>query len=94
MPTSPPEPPGPIRTCVGCRRRRPQADLVRVVADGDGSVAIGRTLPGRGAWLCRASTSCLDLAIRRHGLARSLRTSVSATAAAELRSVLGAHPGP
>ncbi len=39
---------GPIRTCVGCRRRRSPEALVRVVADGAGGVAIGRTLAREG----------------------------------------------
>ncbi|MCB1037954.1 MAG: YlxR family protein [Acidimicrobiales bacterium] len=84
---------GPVRTCVGCRQRHDQADLVRITRSDEGSLLVGRTLPGRGAWLCRASASCLDLAVRRNGFARSLRAPVSATALAELRSALDAGQG-
>ncbi|MGA1747655.1 MAG: YlxR family protein [Ilumatobacteraceae bacterium] len=41
---------GPHRTCVGCRRSRPQAELIRCVHSGSPSVS--RTAPGRGAWVC------------------------------------------
>ena len=55
------------------------------VAAVDGGLAAGRTLPGRGAWLCRGSPACVDAAVRRGGLARALRTAVSAEAAEALR---------
>ncbi|CAN5432514.1 hypothetical protein BH10ACT3_BH10ACT3_13890 [soil metagenome] len=37
----------------------------------DQGPAIGRTLPGRGAWLCPGGT-CVSLAIQRGTLSRSL----------------------
>ena len=40
----------------------------------------GRTLPGRGAWLCAGSPSCLHRAARRGALSRALRAPVSAEA--------------
>ena len=49
-------------------------ELVRVVAGPDGSLAVGRTLPGRGAWLCAGSASCLEAATRRKAFDRALRT--------------------
>ena len=53
----------PIRTCIGCRRTGAADGLVRVVRDDGGrSLAVGRTLPGRGAWLCRGSPGCVDQA--------------------------------
>ena len=78
----------PERTCVGCRRRRPTAELVRVVRRDDGSLAVGRTLPGRGAWLCAGATDCLDEAIRRSAFARAFRAKVAAGEAESLRSRL------
>jgi hypothetical protein len=42
-------PPGPVRTCVGCRGRAAKTDLLRVVADG------GRLVPDPPA-------ACLDAA--------------------------------
>ena len=66
----------PIRTCAGCRRRRPRPELVRLVAGTAGAVIldISARAPGRGAYLCRDSgMACLRLAQRRRSLSRSLR---------------------
>jgi predicted RNA-binding protein YlxR (DUF448 family) len=60
---------------------------VRVVAV-DGGLARGRALPGRGAWLCRDSPTCIDAAVRRGGLARALRTAVGPEAVEALRGRL------
>ena len=79
---------GPIRTCVGCRRRRSPEALVRVVADGAGGVAIGRTLPGRGAWLCADDLGCIDRAARKDSLGRALRHSLGPDAYARLRTLV------
>jgi predicted RNA-binding protein YlxR (DUF448 family) len=65
---------GPIRTCIGCRARRPQAELVRCVLDADGTARLDRHGPGRGAWLCGAG--CLGPAIRRRAFERAWRTQV------------------
>ena len=66
-------PPGPVRTCVGCRGRAAKTDLLRVVADGDRLVPdpAGR-LPGRGASVHR-DPRCLDLAEKRRAFPRALR---------------------
>ena len=71
-------PDGPVRTCVGCRKRELAVELLRVVAVGDGNgdcavtVDAARTLPGRGAWLHP------DQAVpRRSNSAASVRTSAA-----------------
>lgn len=71
-----PSPPGPLRTCVGCRRVVPAAELVRFVCRG-AVVAVdpSRTAPGRGAWL-HPDVACIGEARRRGGFARSLRRRV------------------
>ncbi|MBC7291856.1 MAG: YlxR family protein [Actinotalea sp.] len=68
---------GPVRTCVGCRRRDQQTDLLRVVrvAGDEGDLAVvdaHRSLPGRGAWV-HPDPQCLELAERRRAFARALR---------------------
>ncbi|MGH9215911.1 MAG: YlxR family protein [Acidimicrobiales bacterium] len=64
----------PIRTCVGCRRRRPQVELERFVRSPEGSIVEGRTLPGRGAWLCKDTlAACRERAERRGAFARAFR---------------------
>jgi uncharacterized protein len=75
-----------IRTCVGCRRRVPATDLLRVVAgpevrlDPAGS-PVRDVLPdpraraaGRGAWV-HPEPSCVALAERRRAFGRALRSS-------------------
>jgi hypothetical protein len=52
----------PRRRCVGCGRIAPKPELVRLVASGDARrrvAVIDRkgVLPGRGAYLCRATAS-------------------------------------
>ena len=64
----------PLRTCIGCRRRRPQRELLRCVLDGDGVVRIDRHAPGRGAWLC--GPGCLEPARRRRAFDRVWRAPV------------------
>jgi predicted RNA-binding protein YlxR (DUF448 family) len=63
-------------------------ELVRVVRTPDGALRIGRTLPGRGAWLCRASPECLEHAMRKNAFGRALRMPVSAAAVVELSKAL------
>ena len=67
---------GPERTCVGCRRRRPQSALVRCVCTDDGRPEISRTGSGRGAWLCRPPGDCFTLAVRRKAFERAWRRPV------------------
>ena len=65
--------PVPLRTCVGCRRKGPVTDLLRVVAR-DGAVVPDprRSLPGRGANL-HPRVACLEQAVRRKAFPRALR---------------------
>lgn len=63
---------GPLRTCVGCRRKRSQAELIRVAQQPTGEVEIGREVPGRGAYLC-PDRSCIEQAVRSGRLSHALR---------------------
>jgi predicted RNA-binding protein YlxR (DUF448 family) len=63
-------------------------ELVRVVARPGGGLAVGRTLPGRGAWLCAGSVACLDAAARRKAFDRALRAAIRADAVDELRTIV------
>ncbi|WNG94837.1 YlxR family protein [Mycobacterium sp. ITM-2016-00318] len=73
---------GPVRTCVGCRKRELASGLLRVVARGGGNgnyavtVDAAGNLPGRGAWL-HPDQQCLHAAIRRRAFARALRITGS-----------------
>jgi predicted RNA-binding protein YlxR (DUF448 family) len=80
-----PTPHEPRRTCVGCRAVRPQRQLVRLVGDGWGGVAVAsRRARGRGAYLCPLP-GCLDAALRRRVLPRALRVELPRLDAAALR---------
>jgi len=68
----------PERTCVGCRVKRRQAELVRCAVTADGSPVISRTAPGRGAWLCRGQATCLQQAIKRRGFERAWKRPLGA----------------
>ena len=64
----------PIRTCAGCGRKAPQAELVRFVAQA-GALTPGRALPGRGVYTCRR-LSCFERALAHRSFARTLRQTV------------------
>jgi len=69
----------PQRTCVGCRAKRPQTDLVRWALTANDTPVACRTAVGRGAWLCANNTRCLQQAIKRRGFERAWKRPVSAT---------------
>ena len=83
----------PVRQCVACRAARPKRELLRVVFDQTGAIALDPTgkKPGRGAYICRAR-ACLELAIRGHKLDRSLKTKVDEQTIAALVAQLEALP--
>ena len=64
----------PERTCAGCGRKAPQAELVRFGAV-DGALTIGRTIPGRGVYTCRR-LACFERARSSRGFNRVLRRTL------------------
>ena len=48
---------------------------MRVARTAEGGLAVGRTLPGRGAWLHR-SRECLEMALQKGAFSRALRAPV------------------
>ncbi|MBO0677084.1 YlxR family protein [Mycolicibacterium sp. S2-37] len=90
---------GPVRTCVGCRRRVLAVDLLRVVAvvDGNGDCAVtvdaGGSLPGRGAWL-HPDAQCLHAAVRRRAFTRALRITGSPELSGVIEHVENLSAGP
>ena len=74
----------PVRTCVGCRGREAKANLLRIVArDGLGVVDPRQTEPGRGVYL-HSSRDCLDRAMKRRSIGRSLRVEIDGPRTAEV----------
>ena len=79
----------PVRTCVGCRSTRDQAELVRVARDKDGNLRLGRTLPGRGAWLCQSSLiECTERAAKTGGFSRAFRSAISPAMIVDLKQLV------
>ena len=79
----------PMRTCVGCRLTRPKRDLIRVVRDPEGNVALDVTgkRSGRGVYIC-PSEECLEKAVRGRNLERSLETKIDEDVFVDLKRVL------
>ena len=71
----------PFRTCLGCRRARPKAALVRVLLGGDGIVRVDAagTAPGRGAYVC-PDPACVERAIKGARFGRAFRKPCNAGA--------------
>ena len=83
----------PIRSCAGCRRRRPRPELIRVAMT-DTGIRLDRAgqLPGRGAYLCAETPrECLQASRRHRGMGRSLRANRDVIDYSELENQLGAE---
>ena len=78
---------GPIRTCVGCRRRFAQAAVVRCALS-SGVPVVGRSVPGRGAWVC--SRICAEVAVANGGFERAWRRGVDRAGLDAMVTGLGA----
>ena len=78
----------PVRTCVACRAIRPKAELVRVhLVPGAGlGIDLGGG-PGRGAYVCPAHP-CLEQAVKRGELGRSLGVALPPIAVEELEGLI------
>jgi predicted RNA-binding protein YlxR (DUF448 family) len=66
----------PERSCVGCRRRRGQDELVRLVAAQGRVVRARPGAPGRSAYLC-PDQKCLEAAEKKRAFARAFRGPVT-----------------
>jgi len=64
----------PVRTCAGCGRKAPQAELLRFVAHA-GELTPSPKGPGRGVYTCRR-LACFERATARRAFNRILKTSV------------------
>jgi len=66
---------GPVRTCLACGSRRPQAELLRLAwVDGRVEPDPARRLAGRGAYVCR-SADCARKLVAGKGLRRAFRVA-------------------
>ena len=65
---------GPTRTCAGCGRKAPQAELLRFVAR-SGELTASPKGPGRGVYTCRR-LACFERATAHRSFNRTLRATV------------------
>ncbi len=68
----------PIRTCIGCRKKREKSSLIRFAFTLDGGIQLDRRqrLPGRGAYVC-PDVACLEKAWGKKAFARALKIAPS-----------------
>lgn len=67
----------PLRKCVACGKMLPKNQLFRLVKTSQGvQLDTSYKAQGRGAYICR-SRSCLDAALKKKSLNRSLRQAVN-----------------
>ena len=68
----------PQRTCIGCGMKKDKKELVRIVRTPEGTLQMDLTgrMNGRGAYVCR-DTACLDKALKKKALQRSLKEEIS-----------------
>ena len=67
----------PLRKCVACGQMLPKNQLFRLVKSSEGVVLdVSYKAQGRGAYICR-SKACVDTALKKKSLNRSLRQAVN-----------------
>jgi len=78
----------PVRTCIGCKCKKPKKEMIRIIRTPDGKIEIDKTgkKSGRGAYLC-CSVECLDIAFRENSLNKSLKQDIPRQTLDELRKV-------
>lgn len=68
----------PMRRCIGCMESKEKNQLVRIAAY-EGVVTVDTTgrAKGRGAYICKGGSECLEKAYKRRALERSLSVNVT-----------------
>ena len=76
----------PQRTCIGCNGQKDKKDLIRIVKNKEGEIALDKTgkAQGRGAYLCD-NAECLEKAIKTRRLEKSFAMKIEDNIYKELR---------
>lgn len=76
----------PVRTCIGCKCKKPKKEMIRIIRTPDEKIEIDRTgkKSGRGAYIC-GNVKCLDIAFRENSLKKSLKQDIPLQTLDELR---------
>ncbi|MCR5202581.1 MAG: YlxR family protein [Lachnospiraceae bacterium] len=66
-----------LRQCVGCGEKKSKNELIRVIRTPEGEICIDETgkKNGRGVYICN-SADCLNMAIKKKSLTRSLKCEI------------------
>ena len=77
------------RMCIGCNNKKDKKELIRVVLNKNGEIAIDKTgkLAGRGAYICD-SIECLEKAIKTKRLEKCFDMKIDEHIYNELRGVI------
>ena len=77
------------RMCMGCNNKKDKRELIRVVLNKNGEIAIDKTgkLAGRGAYICD-SIECLEKAIKTKILEKCFDMKIDENIYNELRGVI------
>ena len=77
------------RMCMGCNNKKDKKELIRVVLNKNGEIAIDKTgkLAGRGAYICD-SIECLEKAIKTKRLEKCFDMKIDENIYNELRGVI------
>lgn len=80
----------PMRSCCGCREKKPKRELVRVVRSPQGEVSFDVTgrKAGRGVYIC-PDKACLHKAIKSRALSRALECEIPDEVYARLEGEIG-----
>ncbi len=76
----------PQRTCIGCNTQKDKKELIRIVKNKQGEIAIDKTgkLAGRGAYICD-NAECLEKAMKSKRLEKSFEMKIEDSIYEELR---------
>lgn len=79
----------PLRMCVGCREKKPKAELIRIVRKPEGEIITDTTgkISGRGAYICRCA-ECLVKAEKTGALSRAFEMKIDGEIYSSLREAL------
>jgi hypothetical protein len=77
------------RTCIGCNKKNNKADLLRIVKNKNGDIAIDETgkMQGRGLYICK-NIECLNSAIKKRKMERNFSCKIEESIYENIRGVI------
>ena len=77
------------RMCIGCNEKKDRRELIRIVLNKNGEIAIDKTgkMEGRGAYICD-NIECLEKAVKSKRLERSFDKIIEEQIYDKLRGVI------